>query len=108
VRADGPRTPAGALSGGNQQKLVLGRELEGEPAAIVAESPTRGLDVRASAAVLARLWAARDGGAAVVLFLPDLDELLALADRVVVVHAGRVHPAPPERDAIGRLMVGAG
>ena len=107
VRAPAMEIPAAALSGGNQQKLVLGRELWGDPAALVAESPTRGLDVRASAAVLDELRLARTRGAAVVVYASDLDELLAIADRVVVVHAGRVHEVPRSRDAIGRAMVGA-
>jgi simple sugar transport system ATP-binding protein len=106
VVAPGPRTMAGALSGGNQQKLVLARELDGDPEAVVAENPTRGLDVRAAAAVLARLREARDRGAAVVVHSSDLDEVLAIADRVVVVHAGRVREAPHDRDAVGRLMLG--
>ncbi len=109
VRGGGPGTPAGALSGGNQQKFVVARELAAgaEPALVVAENPTRGLDIRASAAVRARLRAARDAGAAVVVYSSDLDEVLAMADRVLVLHHGRVHEAPPERAAVGRLMLGA-
>ena len=106
VRADGPRARAGELSGGNQQKLVLGRELEGEPAAIVAESPTRGLDVRAGAAVLEALQSARARGAAVVVYSADLDELLALADRVVVVHAGRLRTVARTRESVGHALLG--
>lgn len=98
---------AGALSGGNQQKLVLGRELRATPPAIVAENPTRGLDLRATAAVHQRLRAARDQGVAIVLHSSDLDEVLSLATRVVAVHAGRVIPAPLDRDAVGRAMLGA-
>ncbi|HEU4628738.1 MAG TPA: ATP-binding cassette domain-containing protein [Gemmatimonadaceae bacterium] len=107
VRAAGPAVRAATLSGGNQQKLVLGRELWDGPPAVVAESPTRGLDVRAAASVLARLRAARDHGAAVVVYSSDLDELLAIADRVVAVHAGRVRETEPTRDALGRAIVGA-
>jgi simple sugar transport system ATP-binding protein len=107
VRAPGMDARAASLSGGNQQKLVLGRELWGDPAALVAESPTRGLDVRAAAAVLAALRTARARGAAVVVYSSDLDELLAIADRIVVVHAGRVREVARTRDAIGRAMVGA-
>jgi simple sugar transport system ATP-binding protein len=106
VRASGERAPARTLSGGNQQKLVLARELGGDPALVVAENPTRGLDVRASAAVHERLRRARDGGASVVVYSSDLDEVLALADRVLVVHAGRVREAPRERETVGRLMLG--
>ncbi|HEX5580966.1 MAG TPA: ATP-binding cassette domain-containing protein, partial [Gemmatimonadaceae bacterium] len=106
VRAAGVDVAARSLSGGNQQKLVLGRELWGEPRALVAESPTRGLDVRASAAVLARLRAAAARGAAVVVYSSDLDELLALADRIVAVHDGRVREAVRTREAVGAAMVG--
>ncbi len=111
VRGGGPATAAGALSGGNQQKLVVARELAGTddevPALVVAENPTRGLDIRASAAVRERLRAARDAGAAVVVYSSDLDEVLALADRVLVVHDGRVHEASRDRGVVGRLMLGA-
>ena len=117
VRGGGPMTPAGALSGGNQQKFVVARELAGaeqlsgasagdEPSLVVAENPTRGLDIRAAAAVRDRLRAARDAGATVVVYSSDLDEVLALADRVLVMHDGRVYDAPPERAAVGRLMLG--
>ncbi|HEX5831964.1 MAG TPA: ATP-binding cassette domain-containing protein, partial [Gemmatimonadaceae bacterium] len=108
VRARGPDAPAGALSGGNQQKLVLARELDGEPPVLVVENPTRGLDVRATAAVHARLRTARDRGAAVLVHSVDLDELLLLADRVLVMHAGTVHAVERERGAIGRAMLGVG
>lgn len=107
VRAPGPDTAIAALSGGNQQKLVLGRELESNPAAIIVENPTRGLDIRATAAVHAALRAARDGGTAVVVYSSDLDEVLSLADRVVVVAAGQVRDAHGDRDAIGRAMLSA-
>jgi simple sugar transport system ATP-binding protein len=110
VRGGGPAIPAAALSGGNQQKFVVARELagsgDGAPALVVAENPTRGLDIRAAAAVRARLRSACDAGATVVVYSSDLDEVLALADRVLVVHDGQVHEAPAERDAVGRLMLG--
>jgi simple sugar transport system ATP-binding protein len=106
VRASGAEAKAGTLSGGNQQKLVLARELGGRPALVVAENPTRGLDVRAAAAVQGALRAARDAGSGVVLHSSDLDEVLALADRVVVVHAGTVRSCPTDREAVGRAMLG--
>jgi simple sugar transport system ATP-binding protein len=99
--------PISSLSGGNQQKLVVGRELEPLPAAIVAENPTRGLDIRATAAVHERLRTARDAGCAVVLYSSDIDELLELADRVFVMHAGRLSPAPATREGVARAMLGA-
>jgi simple sugar transport system ATP-binding protein len=117
VRAPGPDAPAAALSGGNQQKLVLARELSsdlrapgdvssGAPAALVVENPTRGLDIRASAAVHDRLREARDAGTAVVVYSSDLDEVLALADRVLACYAGRLREVPREREAVGRAILG--
>ena len=107
VRASGDAAIARTLSGGNQQKLVLGRELAGAPGAIVAENPTRGLDFRATAAVHAALRDARDAGAAVVLYSSDLDEVLLLADRVYAMHDGRLRETPRDRDAIGRAILGS-
>lgn len=107
VRAPGPDIPARALSGGNQQKLVLGRELAGTPQALIVDRPTRGLDVRAADEVFTRLRGARDAGIAVVMYSGDLDEVLAIADRVLVVHAGRVREEPLDREQVGRAMVGA-
>jgi general nucleoside transport system ATP-binding protein len=107
VRADGPAVPMRTLSGGNQQKFVLARELSAEPTIVVAENPTRGLDIRASAFVREQLRAARVRGAAVVVYSSDLDELLELADRVLVVHAGTVTELPLDRARIGAAMLGA-
>ena len=107
IRGAALTAPVAALSGGNQQKLVLARELAGGPALIVAENPTRGLDVGATAAVHARLRAARAAGAAVVFYSSDLDEVLALADRVLVVHGAVVREVPRDRDLVGRAMLGA-
>lgn len=107
VRAPGPRAAMRTLSGGNQQKFVLARELDGAPTALVVENPTRGLDIRASEAVRAELRAARAAGLAVVAYSEDLDEVLALADRVLVVHAGQVRALPSDRELVGRAMLGA-
>jgi simple sugar transport system ATP-binding protein len=99
---------AGLLSGGNAQKLILAREFSRSPSIIVAHSPTRGLDVRACAAVQGRLLAARDAGAAVVLISEDLDEVLSIADRIGVMTRGRIVAefiAPAERQDVGRAMV---
>jgi general nucleoside transport system ATP-binding protein len=106
IRASGVSAPARTLSGGNQQRLVLARELDEDPVLVIAENPTRGLDVRAAADVYGRLRAVRDGGGAVVLYSSDLDEVIALADRVLAVHAGTVHEVPPEKDLVGRAMLG--
>lgn len=107
VKGGAVSTPAGALSGGNQQRFVLARELADTPAAIVAENPTSGLDVRASRSVFARLRAASDAGAAVVVYSTDVEEIVSVADRVVVCHAGSVVEVPVEPGAIGAAMVGA-
>lgn len=100
---------AGLLSGGNAQKLVMEREFSREPSIIVVHSPSRGLDVRACAAIHRRLLAARDDGVAVVLISEDLDEVLGLSDRIGVMTAGKIvaeFDAPADRQAIGRAMVG--
>jgi simple sugar transport system ATP-binding protein len=106
VDATGPGATLAALSGGNQQRVVLARELAGDPALIVAENPTRGLDLAATAGVHRRLQEARARGAAVVVTSSDLDEVLALADRVVVMFAGVAREVPRDRDAVGRAMLG--
>ncbi|MCC7052535.1 MAG: ABC transporter ATP-binding protein [Gemmatimonadaceae bacterium] len=108
VRAAGPDTRMSSLSGGNQQKLVLGRELDAGSDAIVVENPSRGLDIRATADVHTALRRARNDGTAVVVYSSDLDEVLALADRIVVVAAGRLQAVGLDREAIGRAMLSAG
>jgi simple sugar transport system ATP-binding protein len=106
VMAAGPDVRISTLSGGNQQRLVLARELSSSPQLLVADQPTRGLDVRATADVHQRLRTARDAGAAVVLYSSDIDEVLALADRVIVVVGGNVHEVAVDRERIGRTMLG--
>jgi ABC-type uncharacterized transport system ATPase subunit len=106
VRGGDERTPVRALSGGNQQKLIFARELDANPPLVVAENPTRGLDIRATRAVHDRLRAAADIGAAVVVYSSDLDEVLSLATRILVVHAGRLRECPLDRDLVGRAMLG--
>ena len=108
VRADNALVRAGTLSGGTQQRLVLARELSEDPALVVADQPTRGLDIHATEDVHDRLRRARAAGAAVVLHSADLDEILALADRVVVVVGGQVRDASGSREEIGRAMLGVG
>jgi simple sugar transport system ATP-binding protein len=98
--------PVRSLSGGNQQKLVVGRELERAPKLFVVENPTRGLDIRATQAVHARLRAAAAEGAGVIVYSSDLDEVLALASRMVVMHAGRLTATPNDRAVVGRAMLG--
>ncbi len=102
---------AALLSGGNAQKLVLAREFGRAPRIVLAHSPSRGLDVRAGAEVHARLLAARDAGAAVLLISEDLDEVLALADRVGVMTRGRIvaeFDQPADRQAVGQAMTDHG
>jgi simple sugar transport system ATP-binding protein len=107
IVASSPRTKAQTLSGGNQQKLIVARELARNPAVIVAENPSRGLDVVATSAIFARLRAAAEAGSAVVFHSTDLDEVLGVADRVIVVARGVVSEAPPDasRADIGAMML---
>jgi simple sugar transport system ATP-binding protein len=107
VRAVGPEQAMSELSGGNQQKLVFAREVATKPALFIAENPTRGLDIRASAFIRERLQDLADAGCAVIVYSSDLDEVLAIADRVLVVHAGTVKSmAVDDRNAIGAAMLG--
>jgi ABC-type uncharacterized transport system ATPase subunit len=121
VRGGGPDAPARSLSGGNMQKLILGRALmppqngagntAPAPQLIVAHQPTWGLDIGAVMFVQQQLINARDSGAAVLLISDDLDEVLALGDRVAVMHDGHLSEARPAedwtREAIGLAMAGA-
>jgi general nucleoside transport system ATP-binding protein len=111
IRAGGPDVAAGTLSGGNQQKLVLARELSRKPSVIVCCYPTRGLDFAATESVQAEIASRRNDGAAIVYASVDLDELLALTDRIVVLHRGRVTGTLASSDAtpeqLGMLMTGA-
>jgi ABC-type uncharacterized transport system ATPase subunit len=110
VVAAGPDVAAAALSGGNQQKMVLARELARAPRVIVAENPTRGLDIRATEEIHARLRAAAVAGAAVLMYSSDLDEVLRLAARVVVLVRGVPIEVPNDasRAEVGELMVTGG
>jgi simple sugar transport system ATP-binding protein len=110
VAAPGPDARARDLSGGNLQKLVLGREFSGTPRVLVAASPTRGLDVGAISTVHAYLRQAAENEVAVLLISEDLDEILALADRVVVMYEGRLtgefDPETASIEEIGLAMAG--
>ena len=106
VRAASIETHAGALSGGNQQKVVVGRALAHEPRFVLAYQPTRGIDVGAAALVHSRLVEARNAGTAVLLISFELDELFALCDRIVVLFRGTIAGAL-ERDAFDRMRIGA-
>lgn len=109
VRGGALTSPVHTLSGGNQQKLVLARELAGSPRFILAQNPARGLDVAATRFVFEQLFAQRRRGAGILLIHHDLDELLGLADRVAVMYDGRALLTDwPDggREAIARLMLG--
>jgi ABC-type uncharacterized transport system ATPase subunit len=110
IGASDVQMPTAALSGGNQQRLVIGRELFGSPDLVVAHNPTAGLDVAAAAGVHRKLIEVKHEGAGVVLISPDLEELMAIADRLVVLFEGRivgaVRPEQTDTDEIGRLMTG--
>ena len=102
--------PVGALSGGNLQRLLLGRELTGEPKVLVAAQPTRGLDVAGIAAIQSQIVAQRAAGVGVLLISEDLDELLALSDRLIVMYEGqvaaRMDPTQVTRADVGAAMAG--
>jgi simple sugar transport system ATP-binding protein len=107
VVAPGPRARARTLSGGNQQRLVIARELDQEIDLLVADNPTRGLDLSATVFVHEQLRRAAVRGTAVVVHSSDVDEVLSLATRVLVVFHGEVREVAAARDEVGRAMLGA-
>ena len=111
VRTPGVDVPAAALSGGNQQKLVVGRELSGDPVLLIASHPTRGVDVGAQAGIWEELRKARAAGLAVLLISADLDELIGLSDSIAVILRGRLvataDPATVTPEELGAAMTGA-
>jgi general nucleoside transport system ATP-binding protein len=111
VRGGGPQTRASALSGGNQQKVVIAREIAGNPDVLLAAQPTRGLDVGAIEYVHKRLVEARDDGKAVLLVSLELDEIRSLADRVLVIYEGRIvgeYGPDVAEEELGIAMTGGG
>jgi ABC-type uncharacterized transport system ATPase subunit len=110
VKTPGPGTPVRNLSGGNIQKLVLGREFEDDPLVLVVAQPTRGLDVGAIETVHAYLRDAASHGVAVLLMSEDVDEIRALADRILVLYegeiAGELRAGAASIEEIGLLMAG--
>ncbi|MGO4691534.1 ABC transporter ATP-binding protein [Glaciibacter sp. 2TAF33] len=109
IRAQGITTPVGKLSGGNQQKVVLARELSRELRLFVAAQPTRGLDVGSIEFVHGQIIAARDSGVAVIVVSTELDEVTALADRIAVMYRGGIVgivPGDTPRDVLGLMMAG--
>jgi simple sugar transport system ATP-binding protein len=109
VRGGGPYTRAGGLSGGNQQKLVAAREIDRDPKVLIAAQPTRGLDVGAIEYLDRRLITERDEGRAILLVSLELDEILSLSDRILVMYEGEivgVHTGEVSEEAIGLEMLG--
>ena len=110
VRPDDGTLPTSAFSGGNQQKIVLARELDRHPELLLVGQPTRGVDVGAIEFIHRRLVALRDDGRGILLVSVELDEILALADRILVMHEGRIVGELPRADAtertLGLLMAG--
>jgi general nucleoside transport system ATP-binding protein len=110
IRTPSIRTSAESLSGGNKQKVVIARELAADPVLLIASQPTRGVDVGSIEFIHSQIIAARDGGAGVLLVSAELDEILGLSDRILVVHEGRIvgefSGEEADRGDIGRLMAG--
>ncbi len=110
VRTQSAETPAGKLSGGNQQKVVVARELRRDVKLLIAAQPTRGVDVGSIEFIHERIIAERDSGRAVILISTELDEVLALADRIAVMYRGRVVGIVPgaeaTREKLGKMMAG--
>ena len=111
VRGGGPHTRAGGLSGGNQQKVVLAREIDRNPRVLIAAQPTRGLDVGAIEFVHRRLVEERDEGRAILLVSLELEEILSLSDRIVVIYEGEIvgeFPPSTSEEELGIAMTGGG
>ncbi len=110
VRTPSVYTPAGSLSGGNQQKLVVGRELSRPIKLLIASQPTRGVDVGSIEFIHSRLVQARDDGVAVLLVSAELDEIMSLSDRIAVIYKGRIIATldadQATREGLGLLMAG--
>jgi ABC-type uncharacterized transport system ATPase subunit len=111
VRPPNPDARAGSLSGGNQQKAILARELSGEPGVIIASQPTRGVDVGAIEFIHGQLLKQRAEGKAILLISLELEEVRSLSDRIVVLYAGKIvgEVGPDATDEeLGLLMAGRG
>jgi simple sugar transport system ATP-binding protein len=110
IRAPGPSALASSLSGGNQQKIIVARELSSEPKVLVASQPTRGVDIGAIEFIHRRLVAQRDAGVAILLVSAELDEIRSLSDRIAVMYEGRivgVEGPDVSTERLGLLMAGA-
>jgi simple sugar transport system ATP-binding protein len=111
VRGGGPQTPGAALSGGNQQKVVLAREIDRDPKVLIAAQPTRGLDVGAIEFVHRRLVEEREERKAVLLVSLELEEILSLSDRILVIYEGTIvgeYGPDATEEELGIAMTGGG
>lgn len=110
IRTPSPETSAGSLSGGNQQKMVVAREFSRQPRLLIASQPTRGIDVGSIEFIHQRIVEQRDNGAAVLLVSAELDEIMALSDRIAVMYKGQIIETLPAKEAtreqLGLLMAG--
>ena len=107
----GPVTPARSMSGGNQQKAIVAREIDKDPQLLVAVQPTRGLDVGAIEYIHKQIVAQRDAGKAVLLVSLELDEVMSLSDRILVIYEGEIvgelDPKTTTAEEMGLYMAGA-
>jgi ABC-type uncharacterized transport system ATPase subunit len=111
IRTPSPRAPARTLSGGNQQKIIVAREMASQPLVLLAAQPTRGVDIGAIEFIHRRIVAQRDEGAAVLLVSAELDEIRSLSDRIAVIYEGRIvsiEPSDTPEERLGLLMTGGG
>jgi general nucleoside transport system ATP-binding protein len=109
VRTPSSSTPAGKLSGGNQQKVVVAREISKDASLLIASQPTRGVDVGSIEFIHEQIVSQRDAGKAVILISTELDEVISLADRIAVMYRGEivgVVPPTTSREDLGKLMAG--
>jgi simple sugar transport system ATP-binding protein len=110
IRPPDRENPAGNLSGGNQQKVIVAREFDQDPKLLIAAQPTRGIDVGSIEFIHRRLLQARDAGKAVLLVSADLEEILSLSDRIAVMYEGRIvgilDPTDATEERIGMMMTG--
>jgi ABC-type uncharacterized transport system ATPase subunit len=112
IRPPDPENPAGNLSGGNQQKLIVAREMDQDPKLLIAAQPTRGVDVGSIEFIHKRLIQARDAKKAVLVISADLEEILSLSDRIAVMYEGRIvgllSPEEATEERLGLMMTGGG
>jgi len=111
IRTPSIDTPARSLSGGNQQKIIVAREMASQPKVLLASQPTRGVDIGAIEFIHRRIVAERDGGAAVLLVSAELDEVRSLSDRIAVLYEGKIvsiEPGDAAEERLGLLMTGGG